>query len=315
MNVIPVPGTPEHDTFMRRARDPNSVEAHVIRSMVSDQVQETQVRAKEMLHQMIDLVPGQLFRDIGRFHAKFGLEPTNDPNHRIPPDLLEFRIKFMLEELIEYAQACGVQLEVWNHYGDMGYSVHASGKDGAAEVAINSEKAFDGLIDLIYVALGTAFLHRFPFNDGWDRVQEKNMAKVRATGADDERSARKHSADIVKPEGWTPPVLNDLLGPYAQVHSFIRNHDLLRVLLIVTTKGQADALQGDFPSDRCSVTWLLSETPIVGAGKAWDAIFVEHGAHTASKEKRDSLVGVLKTYLNPGGVIVGLGGTEGVTNS
>ncbi len=71
----------------------------------------------------------------------------------------------------------------------------------------------DALIDLAYVLLGTAFLHRFPFNQGWERVQEANMAKVRADGKDDPRSHRGHSADIVKPEGWKAPSFEDILGP------------------------------------------------------------------------------------------------------
>jgi predicted HAD superfamily Cof-like phosphohydrolase len=149
---------------------------------------------------MIDLVPGQVFRDIERFHEKFHLEPTKDPGHRLPVDLLKFRIKFMMEELEEYCEAVGAMVR------DNG--------EGGKDVLIttprfDAEQAFDALIDLVYVALGTAYLHRFPFNDGWARVQEKNMQKVRAARPED--SKRGSGFDVVKPEGWTPPVLTDLL--------------------------------------------------------------------------------------------------------
>lgn len=202
--IMPRAGTPAFDQFMQRAKNPNSVEAKVIQQMNADASNQVQQQVRHMLFGMIEAVPGQLFRDIGRFHGKFGLEPSSDPGHRLPKDLLQFRIKFMIEELQEYARAVGQPIIYLDESGHTTMST---------EDEFDSEKAFDGLIDLVYVALGTAFLHRFPFNKGWDRVQEANMAKERATGADDSRSTRKHSADIVKPAGWKPPVLADLLGP------------------------------------------------------------------------------------------------------
>lgn len=172
-------------------KNPASIEAQVMRSMHEEAASVAQDQVRKMLMHMIDLVPGQLFRDIEQFHKKFGLEPTDD-GHRLPADVLKFRVKFLQEELNEYCEAVGVSGdEVQDHF--------------------DAEKAFDGLIDLVYVALGTAYLHKFPFNQGWNRVQQANMSKVRAEGAEDERSHRKHAADIVKPEGWKPPVLEDLL--------------------------------------------------------------------------------------------------------
>ncbi len=70
-------------------------------------------------------------------------------------------------------------------------------------------KKFDALIDLVYVALGTAYLHGFPFDLGWRRVHEANMKKVRATNA--AQSARNSTHDVVKPPGWTAPTLDDLV--------------------------------------------------------------------------------------------------------
>ena len=151
---------------------------------------------------LIEDVPGQLFRDIERFHEKFDLPPTADPGHRLPDDLLVFRIRFLFEELQEYCIAVGHMITVADETGHV-TTVCAN--------EFNPEQAFDALIDLVYVALGTAFLHRFNFNAGWERVQAANMAKERATGADDPRSKRHSAADIVKPEGWRPASLKDLL--------------------------------------------------------------------------------------------------------
>lgn len=122
-------------------------------------------------------------QDIFEFHAKFGLLHLGGPR-MLPADLEQFRIKFMQEELDEYIKAC-------NHQ--------------------DAEKAFDALLDLVYVAMGTALLHSFPWAEGWRRVQEANMAKVRAEHAEDERSVRKHASDVVKPEGWKAPDHSDLV--------------------------------------------------------------------------------------------------------
>lgn len=208
MHQLPKPGTPEFDAFMKKAAIPGSLEEGIMRGVVQEEFVEPQLRAQEMLRaklqEMIELVPGQLFRDIVHFHNKFELAPVNDPEHKLPEDLTGFRLNFMLEELTEYAEAVGFQL-YFMHGGDFKFNK----KPGNYKV--DAEKAFDGLIDLVYVALGTAFLHGFPFNDGWNRVQAANMAKERAVNADDARSTRKHSADIVKPASWVAPRLKDLL--------------------------------------------------------------------------------------------------------
>ena len=68
------------------------------------------------------------------------------------------------------------------------------------------KKVLDALVDLVYVALGTAYLHGFgpqKFNEAWRRVHEKNMEKIRAPSAD--HSKRGSAFDVIKPAGWTPP--------------------------------------------------------------------------------------------------------------
>lgn len=127
------------------------------------------------------------FSDVGEFHQKFGLHHfVQGPVPEIDPDLMEFRIKFMQEELDEFKE--GVE------EGD-----HA--------------KMFDALIDLVYVALGTAHFQGYPWQHGWDRVQAANMAKVRAK-ADGSDSKRGSAFDVVKPPGWTPPDIEGLLEQF-----------------------------------------------------------------------------------------------------
>jgi len=122
-----------------------------------------------------------LYKDIQQFHAKFGLEGPDSP-FLLPKELLEFRVKFMMEELNEYVEA------------------HDKG---------DKAKALDALVDLVYVVLGTSYLHGFDFNEAWRRVHDANMQKVRAKRAED--SKRGSIFDVVKPEGWTAPDLSDLV--------------------------------------------------------------------------------------------------------
>jgi hypothetical protein len=128
------------------------------------------------------------FTDVGVFHHKFGLHSVSHegagPTDLVTDDVMEYRRAFMQEELDELMGAWRV--------GDL------------AGVA-------DGLVDLVYVALGTAHLLGLPWQQLWDEVQRANLAKERATSAADERSTRGHSLDVVKPTGWTPPDIAGVL--------------------------------------------------------------------------------------------------------
>jgi dCMP deaminase len=127
-----------------------------------------------------------LYDDVLKFHEKFGLPRPGDggPTALLDEDVRNFRIGFMKEELVEFEDACLT--------GDLA-------------------DAFDAMIDLVYVALGTAAMMRVPFDDGWAEVQRANMAKERAHSASDPRSTRGHSLDVVKPEGWRPPDIEGVL--------------------------------------------------------------------------------------------------------
>jgi predicted HAD superfamily Cof-like phosphohydrolase len=128
------------------------------------------------------------FDDVGHFHEKFGLDNTTHhaPGPRMVTDeTIVFRTKFMYEELKEFQEAM---------------------------VENDMPGAFDALLDLVYVAMGTAHLFGFPWQEGWDAVQTANMQKVRATTA--EESKRGSTLDVVKPMGWTPPDIAAILEQY-----------------------------------------------------------------------------------------------------
>jgi len=122
-----------------------------------------------------------LFEMVAAFHQKFGLEPTSQPDFPVR-DIWVLKNAHLQEELDEIR---------------------------AAAINGDLEEYFDGLIDLVYVALGAAYLSGLPFNEGFKRVHEANMKKVRALRTED--SKRGSTYDIVKPAGFVAPTLKDLI--------------------------------------------------------------------------------------------------------
>jgi hypothetical protein len=139
--------------------------------------------------------------DIIDFHEKFDLKYSGDPR-QLPVELVDFRQDFMQEELTEYGvSSAECKLELLSEKPNMG------------SIAEHLEGQLDALVDLVYVALGTAYLQGFDFNEAWRRVHEANMAKVRAT--DVSQSKRGSTQDVVKPKGWKAPSHLNLVTEHA----------------------------------------------------------------------------------------------------
>jgi predicted HAD superfamily Cof-like phosphohydrolase len=122
-----------------------------------------------------------MFQMVADFHKKFGLEPTNQPDFPFE-EIWILKNNHMQEELNEIR---------------------------AAAINGNLEEYFDGLIDIVYVALGAAYLAGLPFEQGFLRVHQANMTKIRALRQED--SKRGSTYDIVKPAGFVAPTLTDLI--------------------------------------------------------------------------------------------------------
>jgi len=116
---------------------------------------------------------------IKEFNDKFGLPDGHEDVLTGDTATTDYRIRFIVEELGEFIDAM-----------DEGDRV----------------KAFDALLDLVYVAQGTAlFLGISPLQwfFGMSAVHEANMSKIRVQKITD--SKRKSSFDVVKPDGWVGP--------------------------------------------------------------------------------------------------------------
>jgi predicted HAD superfamily Cof-like phosphohydrolase len=159
-------------------------------------------------HYVIDYV-----RDIREFHIKFGIA-YDGPPRPLSPDLKDFRVRFLAEELCEYAGVPAITKTL----------IQAALKEKQRDVPLADQ--FDALIDLVYVALGTAHLHGFPFPNGWAMVHAANMRKIRAPSA--EHSTRGHAADVIKPEGWQHPNISRALGDDDEEMADHQAHKILR---------------------------------------------------------------------------------------
>ena len=120
-----------------------------------------------------------MFEDVAEFHRQILNQHDRAPQ-LLDNKTTQARYQFMKEELYEFLESVAVDDIV-----------------GAA----------DALADLVYVALGTAYLMGLPFNDIWDAVQRANMAKQPGM------TKRGMPNDAMKPEGW--------VGPEARIEAVI----------------------------------------------------------------------------------------------
>lgn len=120
------------------------------------------------------------FDDVKDFHKKFGLLAYDTPGLLTHRKLKE-RVEFLQEELNEFVEGCARQ--------------------DLAEQA-------DALVDLVYVAMGTAAMLGLPWEVLWDDVQRANMSKVRGV------THRGHAVDVTKPAGWIGPQTHQILRDF-----------------------------------------------------------------------------------------------------
>jgi predicted HAD superfamily Cof-like phosphohydrolase len=130
--------------------------------------------------------------DVYEFQTKFGMLADTVPGH-VQKEILRERVGHLREEINEFVRAVATQ-------------------DLAAQL--------DALIDLVYVAKGTAgmlgFVQVWP--KAWDAVHAANMEKIAA------RTAR-HTVDVVKPADWESPNLASLLATYGYESNRWRSPD------------------------------------------------------------------------------------------
>lgn len=112
-----------------------------------------------------------LIQDVFEFANKFGFA-YEGPARELPPAQRTLRYNRLVSEMDEFVQA----FEKGDHTGQL-----------------------DALVDLVYVAIGTAIAHGWDFDRAWSRVHKANMTKIR------------DGIDVIKPPGFVHPDLSDLV--------------------------------------------------------------------------------------------------------
>lgn len=120
-----------------------------------------------------------MFEQVEEFHKKILDLPTHSGG--LPMSRVKFRIEHLQEELDEIKLAAKCIDEDGN--------IHLLAR----------EDFVDGLIDLIYVAIGTLLEGGVKPNQAFDAVHLANMAKVRGV------TKRGSGYDAKKPDGWVAP--------------------------------------------------------------------------------------------------------------
>ena len=119
--------------------------------------------------------------DIAEMHDKYGvLEKVQKFDKKKLEQFFNFRVKFLEEEMNELKNAK------------------------------TADDVVDALIDLCVVAIGTLDLFEVDPHLAWDRVHEANMNKK--VGIKESRPNPLGLPDLIKPEGWLPPIHDDNTG-------------------------------------------------------------------------------------------------------
>jgi len=134
-----------------------------------------------------------ILKDIDNFHKKYGFEKNEKIDIPNNSELINFRTAFLMEELAEYTNAI-------------------TKKDAAG--------ALDALVDIVYIALGTAWLFILPFEKAWNEVHKANMSKIRAK---DKTGKRGTKFDVVKPKDWKAPNIEKIIEEEREINENFSN--------------------------------------------------------------------------------------------
>jgi len=148
---------------------------------------------------------------VREFHEAFGHPVRFEPH--VPPARaeLELRIRMLAEELVELANACGVQLQVNStdpredhQVSVMSIRVHGD----AFPFRYDPVEAADALGDLRYLVDGGNLICGFPGNLVLAEIHRSNMSKLGADGY----PVLRADGRIMKGPGYFKPDIRRVLG-------------------------------------------------------------------------------------------------------
>lgn len=135
---------------------------------------------------------------VAAFMNAFGQPVRTTPTDDLPADEAELRVRLVVEEAIEFADAMGYSLVAPDGavVGKKDFEVVATG------AGIDLVESADALADLTVVVKGSAHTLGIDIDSTFIAVHETNMAKMDPVTGKPIRDAR---GKVTKPEGWQPP--------------------------------------------------------------------------------------------------------------
>jgi predicted HAD superfamily Cof-like phosphohydrolase len=121
-----------------------------------------------------------MIQDVKEFIDKFQLGVLQEPGFH---PAIEVRVEHLQEELDELKTAVANQ---------------------------DKEETIDALLDLVYIAVGTAYMCGFDIQAHWDEIQRANISKERGI------TKRNHGFDVKKPQDWVGPNHTEILAKQSQ---------------------------------------------------------------------------------------------------
>ena len=128
------------------------------------------------------------------FHEKYGHLTSDRVLYDCPPEILELRLQLIREEVIKELIPV---LE----------SMIAARKMGVVIDRATMTDAFDGVLDSVYVLVGTCISLGLPFEQGFQEVHMSNMTKTAVKAA----PGQKYGTKNPKGPDFRPPDLARLL--------------------------------------------------------------------------------------------------------
>ena len=139
------------------------------------------------------------------FHDKLQVSPTQPMPTEVDRTLCDVARRILMASKL--MEPMGAVDERWNRAHliaeETGELIQAMG-------AGDEEKAFDGLIDLLYVVLGTAVTFDWPLAEGFEEVHRSNMTKEKQPTDVSEHRVRD------KGPNYKAPDLQAVLNKYRQ---------------------------------------------------------------------------------------------------
>lgn len=135
---------------------------------------------------------------VREFHEAFGLKVRDTPEMGTPDDRV-LRVRLMLEEMLEFAKAAGVDVLDANGFRILGVDDFDAILPSMTTAPDLTAMAHE-LADVAYVTHGTAVQLGIPLLPVLSEVHAANMRKLSPEG----KPIVNAQGKVLKPEGWKP---------------------------------------------------------------------------------------------------------------